>query len=403
MTLHAKPVESATHVHLFLGAHVKDCEVDRRASRVTALAGDIVGNKHFLAQLGIEILLHLDVVNVLSPTHEVVYSALWTISVINLEAVALSLELVAHGLQCLSGTASEQCGGFLISVDARAHEVVGAMIANLEDSIGHHVGDVDKVAIVVGAHIGIPRLGGKLSLGACHLFAEGGTVVQLRVANACHHARGVDIALPVSTHYHTALAIHPTAGKDSVGPGRINLGEQQCGSPATCCVSRGVRALTSQFFLILLGLIGEQVLVIVEERTLAHVVLLGSHANQVGSGETGGHEFPNLRGLGLVDVHAKGTAQLPEQCFIAPYGIATGYRCSNRILALLLSPLVACLVVGKLWTVETGRCWQALDDIGHLIDGEIRFILLRLRSGDTSKQQQGCQNPFIRVFHKDLY
>ena len=58
-----------------------------------------------------------------------------------------------EGLGCLF---RQQGGGLQITVHARAHEIIGAVIADLEDSVWHHIGDVCKLAAVIsGRHCGL--------------------------------------------------------------------------------------------------------------------------------------------------------------------------------------------------------------------------------------------------------
>ena len=57
-----------------------------------------------------------------------------------------------------------------------------------------------------------------------HLLTEFRTGMQDGIADAGGNTAGIHVALPVGTRNHTALAIHPTTGKDSVGSGRIDFG-----------------------------------------------------------------------------------------------------------------------------------------------------------------------------------
>ena len=149
MALHAEPVERAAHVELFAGAHVEQREVNRRAARMTAFGSDISTREQLaLGNTGIEIRFHQRVGHIGRPAHEMVHCLLRAISVINLQPVTPAHHLVAHSPQTVGGAAREQCHGLLISVHARAHKIIGAVIAHLEYGIGHCLGQHDKLAIV---------------------------------------------------------------------------------------------------------------------------------------------------------------------------------------------------------------------------------------------------------------
>ena len=98
--------------------------------------------------MGVEIGLGERVDRVCCPAHEVVHSPLGTVGIIDLDAVAVLPEVIAHGTQAVGGLACHQRNGLQVAVDARSHKVVGAEVAYFEDSIGDDVGEGDKLARV---------------------------------------------------------------------------------------------------------------------------------------------------------------------------------------------------------------------------------------------------------------
>ena len=145
VALITKPVEGSTHVDLFLSTHVEEGEVDRRATRVTALLGDIAeAEEVFLVDLRIEIGTHQRVVEVFAPADEMVDGTLGTVGVIDFDAVPLLDELVADSLQAVGGFLCHQGRGLLVTVNPGADEVVGTEITYLQNGIRHHVGDIHK-------------------------------------------------------------------------------------------------------------------------------------------------------------------------------------------------------------------------------------------------------------------
>ena len=151
MALGAEPVEGPAHVQFLFRGHVKEGQIDGGAACVAAFFHDIfLLEQDALIEIGIEIGLHLRIRYIGRPADEMVDALLRTVGVVNLEAVTLAHDVVAHGL--------EGCGGFLcqqgrrrkIAVDAAADKVVGAVVADLEDCVRDYVSDGDKAAAVFG-------------------------------------------------------------------------------------------------------------------------------------------------------------------------------------------------------------------------------------------------------------
>ena len=150
MALWAKPVEGAAHVRLLLCCHVEERQVEGGAARMTALQTDVVlREEHALVEVGIEVVLHQRVSYVLRPAHEVVNTFLRTIGIVDFQPITQLNYVIAHGLQAVCSLTGKQCRRLLVAVNARSHEVVCAVVANLQDGIGHHVGEGYKLAGIV--------------------------------------------------------------------------------------------------------------------------------------------------------------------------------------------------------------------------------------------------------------
>ena len=149
MALGAKPVERAAHIQLLLRLHVEEREVNRRASRVSALGTDIFPfEEDALVEVGVEILAHQRVGNVLRPAHEVVDGPLGTVGIVDFQAIAHRLHVVADGLQAVCRLARQQGSRFEIAVDARADEVVCAEVPDFQNGIGHGIGQRHELSRV---------------------------------------------------------------------------------------------------------------------------------------------------------------------------------------------------------------------------------------------------------------
>ena len=72
--------------------------------------------------------------------------ALRAIGVVYLQAIALTDDIIAYGLEAVGRFASEQSNWSIISVDTLAYEVVCAVVSDFEDYIGDNVGDGYEIA-----------------------------------------------------------------------------------------------------------------------------------------------------------------------------------------------------------------------------------------------------------------
>ena len=150
MALGTKPVEGATHIELLLGLHIEQCQVEGGATRMTTLQTDVVLRKeHALVKVGIEVGLHQRVGDVLGPAHEVVNALLRTIGIVDLQAIALCFDVIAHGFQTVSSLTGEQRCRFFITVDTSSHKIVRAEVTDFQNHIRYHVGNGYKLAGIV--------------------------------------------------------------------------------------------------------------------------------------------------------------------------------------------------------------------------------------------------------------
>ena len=94
----------------------------------------------------VEIAFHCRVIEIFSPAHEVIDTHLRTVGIVDFEAVALGLKIVADGFQTVSGLAGKKGRGLLVAVNAGTDEVIGTKITDLKNNIWHHVGNVDKTS-----------------------------------------------------------------------------------------------------------------------------------------------------------------------------------------------------------------------------------------------------------------
>ena len=118
---------------------------------MTALLSDITQLEKFVTRhFGIEIGFHERVVDVGSPTHEVINGTLRTIGIIYLYTIALFHQIVTHGTKAVGGLTGEQCDGFFLAIHARPDKIVGTIIANFQDDIRDCLGQIHKLAEIVG-------------------------------------------------------------------------------------------------------------------------------------------------------------------------------------------------------------------------------------------------------------
>ena len=149
MALWTEPIECSSHVEFLLRRHIKECQVDSRTARVAATFVDVfLLEEHTFVEVRIEIGLHARVGDILRPAHEMVNALLRTVSIVDFQAIALFLHVVAHGLQAVCSLFRHQCSRLQIPVNTVAHEVVCAEIADFQNRIRHGVGQCDKLSCV---------------------------------------------------------------------------------------------------------------------------------------------------------------------------------------------------------------------------------------------------------------
>ena len=118
---------------------------------MAALLHDILLlEEHALVEVGVEELLHFRVREIYSPAHEVVNSLLRAVGIIDFQPVSLRHHVVTHFFQGCGGLFGKECRRFLVAVNAGSYEVVCAVIANLQDGIGHGFAEGYKLAAVIG-------------------------------------------------------------------------------------------------------------------------------------------------------------------------------------------------------------------------------------------------------------
>ncbi len=143
MTLLSEPVKSAAHVNIRFLCHVEECQIDGAAAAVPRLFGDVaLREKERFVEIRIEILFHAGVGGVLRPVHKVDDGAFGAVCVIDLQAVAMYFDVIADGLQGLGGLDGEECGGLFIAVYAVADEIVSRVVANLQNRVRNHLGEM---------------------------------------------------------------------------------------------------------------------------------------------------------------------------------------------------------------------------------------------------------------------
>ena len=78
-----------------------------------------------------------------------VHGLLRTVGIVNLQTIALSHHIVAHGLEGLGRLLGKHRYRSLVTVNAGADEIIGAVVADFQDGIRHGIGKQDEVAAVV--------------------------------------------------------------------------------------------------------------------------------------------------------------------------------------------------------------------------------------------------------------
>ena len=81
--------------------------------------------------------------------------ALRTVGVPNLETVAVCLQFIVYRLERIGSLTCHQCQRTFVAVDTRTDEVVGTVIANLEDDIGYHFCHFYEVRTVINRFAGL--------------------------------------------------------------------------------------------------------------------------------------------------------------------------------------------------------------------------------------------------------
>ena len=152
-------VESAAHVHFFFRFHVKQRQVHGAAPAVAGVLGDVaLGEQHILLQLRVEVFLHAHIVRIQGPVHEVGHGLLGAVGIVNLQAIALLHQVIAHRPQGSGGLLCQEGQGFLIAVNPVPHKVVGGVVADLQDGVGdrftqqHEIRGVVRQADIVLLH-----------------------------------------------------------------------------------------------------------------------------------------------------------------------------------------------------------------------------------------------------------
>ncbi len=87
--LFAEPIKGATHIHLPLSVHVEKRQIDSAAAAVArACANELQLKQTAFVHIGIEIFLHANIIDLFSPTNEVIDSCLRTICIEHFQSIA---------------------------------------------------------------------------------------------------------------------------------------------------------------------------------------------------------------------------------------------------------------------------------------------------------------------------
>ena len=106
--------------------------------------------EHALVEIGIKVGLHSRIGQIGGPADEVIHRFLGAIGVINFQTIALRHQVVAHHTQAVGSLTGDKGSGLHIAIDSTTNEIVGAIVANFKNGIGHRVGNVNKLATVIG-------------------------------------------------------------------------------------------------------------------------------------------------------------------------------------------------------------------------------------------------------------
>ena len=157
----AEVIERAAHIDFLFERHIEQRQIDRAAAAVAGMLGNItLREQHVLVKLRIEEFLHPRIVGVERPVHKVRDRHLRAIRVENLQPVAHREQLVADLLERGGGFLGEERQRLLIAVDPVADEVVGRIIADLQNRIRHGFRKQHKVRAVVRKHDGLRLMRG---------------------------------------------------------------------------------------------------------------------------------------------------------------------------------------------------------------------------------------------------
>ena len=159
MALQAEIIEGAAHVHFFTRRHVEQRQVDGAAPAVPGFCGDIAFlEEYVLGLVRVKIRLHACVFQILRPPHKMADRHLRTIGVIDLQTVALRHHVVRHRLQSRRRFPRHQHAWRFVAVDPVADEIVGGIVANFQNHVGHGFRQFHEPGRIVGGNA-LPRPG----------------------------------------------------------------------------------------------------------------------------------------------------------------------------------------------------------------------------------------------------
>ena len=98
-----------------------------------------------LVHVRIERAFHRGIGDVRCPSHEMVHRLLGPVCIIYLQPVSHLPEFVVHCLEAVRRLTGKQCCRLLVAVDPGSHEVIGRIIANLQDHVRNDVRDIDEI------------------------------------------------------------------------------------------------------------------------------------------------------------------------------------------------------------------------------------------------------------------
>lgn len=138
----AEVVENAAHVNILAGFEVHQGHVHGGAARVSGLPGHISAREDgAFVDIGIKNGLHRSVGRVFRPSHKVIHGALRAVGVVDFDFIPFFPELITRFAQRGGGFSGDQGYRLLVSVDARAHEIVVTVVADFQDGVGNGIGE----------------------------------------------------------------------------------------------------------------------------------------------------------------------------------------------------------------------------------------------------------------------